>query len=191
MLNSFKYQNSILLNMLKNSVKQIEKDEKRILDELVKNANKSINDIAETCGFSRQKVWRVINNLEKNHTIWGSVAVVNQEKLNKKSYMMLIKRSNKPLEKEVLNDVINRESANKAKKKGIDITNSHYTHGAYDWVICFNAPDLQAAKGYVENYINMYEEIVSDVKLIEIMFSAVNCGVTNPEIKKLKDFFNV
>jgi DNA-binding Lrp family transcriptional regulator len=49
--------------MAKNSVEQIEQDEKRILEELAKNANKSINDIAKTCGFSRQTVWRVINNL--------------------------------------------------------------------------------------------------------------------------------
>ena len=76
--------------MPKNSVKQIEKDEIKILGELTKNANKSINDIAKSCGFSRQKVWRVINNLEKNHTIWGYVAVVNQEKLNKKRYLMLM-----------------------------------------------------------------------------------------------------
>jgi len=65
---------------------------KRYLFNLKKNANKSINDIAENCGFSRQKVWRLIHNLEKNNTIWGYVAVVNQEKLNKKSYIMLIKR---------------------------------------------------------------------------------------------------
>ena len=45
--------------MAKNSVKQIEQDEKKILEELKENANKSINDIAEKCGFSRQKVWRV------------------------------------------------------------------------------------------------------------------------------------
>jgi len=75
--------------MAKSSVKQIEQDERRILGELAKNANKSVNDIAETCGFSRQKVWRVINNLEKNHTIWGYIAVVNQEKLNKKDILCL------------------------------------------------------------------------------------------------------
>jgi hypothetical protein len=37
----------------------------------------------------------------------------------------------------------------------------------------------------------MHEEIVSDVKLIEIIFSAVSCGVTNPDIKKLNDFFKI
>jgi DNA-binding Lrp family transcriptional regulator len=43
--------------MTKSSIKQIEQDEKTIVDELIKNANKSVNDIAESCHFSRQKVW--------------------------------------------------------------------------------------------------------------------------------------
>ena len=66
--------------MAKNSIRQIEEDEKQILLELSKNANKSINEIAKTCGFSRQKVWRIIKNLEKNNTIWGYVAVIDEEK---------------------------------------------------------------------------------------------------------------
>ena len=177
--------------MAKNSVKQIEQDEKKILEELRKNANKSINDIAESCHFSRQKVWRVIKNMEKNHTIWGYVAVVDEEKLNKKSYMMLIKRSNKPMIKEVVNHVTSREIADEVRKNGIDITNSYYTHGNYDWVICFNANDIREAKGFVEYYNKLYEGFLSDVHLIEIMFTAASCGITNPEIKKLEDFFKV
>ncbi len=39
--------------MAKNNTKQIEKDEKKIIEELRKNANRSINDIASSCGFSR------------------------------------------------------------------------------------------------------------------------------------------
>ena len=123
--------------MPKSSVKQIETDERKILEELSKNANKSINDIATSCGFSRQKVWRVINNLEKNHTIWGYVAVVDEEKLNKKCYIMLVKRTNKPITQKLVNQILNREFADRVKKMGIDITNSYYTHGNYDWVICF------------------------------------------------------
>ena len=44
--------------MPKSSVKQIEKDEKKILNELSKNATKSINEIAKSLDFSRQKVWQ-------------------------------------------------------------------------------------------------------------------------------------
>ncbi|MCJ7570739.1 MAG: Lrp/AsnC family transcriptional regulator [Candidatus Thermoplasmatota archaeon] len=177
--------------MPKNSVKQIQNDERRILDELRKNANNSINDIAKTCKFSRQKVWRIIKNLEKNHTIWGYTAVVDEEKLNKKSYMMLIKRSNKPFPDELIKKIINRDLTKKGKKTGAEITNSFFTHGVYDWVICFNANDIRAAKSFVEEVNKLYGGYVSEVHLIEKMFSAVSCGVTNPEIEKLNDFFKV
>ena len=177
--------------MAKNSVEQIEKDEKRILEELAKNANKSINDIAKSCKFSRQKVWRVINNLEKNHTIWGYVAVVDEEKLDKKSYIMLIKRTNKPIAKILIDKIINRELENDVKKNGIEFTNSIFTNGSYDWIIFFNANDIRDAKGFVESFNKLYQGYISETHLIEKMFTAVNCGVTNPDIKKLGDFFKI
>ena len=177
--------------MPKNSVKQIEKDEIRILEELRKNANKSINDIAEKCGFSRQKVWRVIKNLEKNHTIWGYTAVVDEEKLEKKGYILLMKRTSRPITEEIVKTMVNRDLANRIKKIGIDVTNSIFTHGYYDWIICFNASDIRMAKGFVEELNKNYEGFIKEIHLIENMFSIVCCGVTNPEIKKLKDFFIV
>ena len=57
--------------MAKTSKKQIEEDERKIISELQKNAKESIDIIAKKCGFSRQKVWRIIKRLEKNKTIWG------------------------------------------------------------------------------------------------------------------------
>ncbi|MCJ7571536.1 MAG: Lrp/AsnC family transcriptional regulator [Candidatus Thermoplasmatota archaeon] len=177
--------------MAKSSIKQIEQDEKRILEELRKNANKTINDIAKSCGFSRQKVWRVINNLEKNHTIWGYVAVVDEEKLDKKSYILLVKRTNKPLSQELINKIIDRDLSKKGKKIGIEITNSIFTHGVYDWLICFNSTGIQEAKGLVEELNKLYEDYISDIHLIEKMFSVVSCGVTNPDINKLNDFFKI
>ena len=177
--------------MPKSSNKQIEKDEKKILNELRNNANKSINEIAQSLGFSRQKVWRVIKNLEKNHTIWGYTAIVDEEKLNRKSFMMLIKRTNKPIEKATLNKVINRDLEKNIKKIGIEIVNSLFTNGFYDWVVYFDAPDIRTAKGFVESFNKLYEGYVSELHLIEIMFPVKNCRVTNPEINKLKDFFKI
>ena len=83
--------------MPKSSKDQIYADEKKVIRELQKNSKESIDTIAKNCGFSRQKVWRIIKRLEKNKTIWGYFAVVDYEKLNLKRYLMLIKRSNKPL----------------------------------------------------------------------------------------------
>ena len=174
--------------MAKNSAKQIELDEKKILNELAKNANKSINDIAKTCGFSRQKVWRIINNLEKNHTIWGYIAVLDEEKIDKKSYMILIKRTNKPLTQELINKIIKRELG---KQSGVEIINSIYTHGSYDWIIFINTPDIRAAKAFVEEVNKLFEGFVAEVHLIEKMFSVVSCGVPNPEVEKLNDFIKI
>ena len=76
------------------------------------------------------------------------------EKIDKKSYILLIKRTNKPLTQELINKIIKRELG---KKSGIEITNSFYMHGSYDWVIFFNAPDIIAAKGFVEVTNKIFE----------------------------------
>lgn len=176
--------------MPKSSFKKIEKDQKKIIDEIKKNANKSIADIAKKCEFSRQKVWRYIKDLEKNHTIWGYSTIINEEKLNRKSYIMLIKKSNKPIEKEEVDKVINRDLEKDINKIGIEVVSSIYTNGVYDWVIIFTAPDIVIAKNFVEYFNKLYEGIVSKVDLIENMFFAVNCRIKNPEIEKLKTYFN-
>jgi len=177
--------------MPKNSMEQIEQDEKKILKELSKNANKSINDIAITCHFSRQKVWRIVKNLEKNNTIWGYVPVVDQQKIDKKRYIMLIKRSNQPVPKEKLKDIIDKKIVNKAKKMGIEFINSIYINGRYDWIISFTAKNLKDAKNLVELYYKTYGGLISEIHLNEEMFTVQNNGIRNPEIKKLEDFFEI
>jgi hypothetical protein len=57
--------------------------------------------------------------------------------------------------------------------------------------MCFNANDIKAAKGFVEYYNKLYLGHVLDIRLVEVLFSAVRSGVKNPEIEKLNKFFNV
>jgi DNA-binding Lrp family transcriptional regulator len=177
--------------MAKNSMRQIEEDEKQILLELSKNANKSINEIAKTCGFSRQKVWRIIKNLENNNTIWGYVAVIDEEKQDKTGYIVLIKRTNQPINKEILDRIVNRELAEKSRESGIEIINSIYANGPYDWIICFNAKGIKEAKGFVEELNKLFSGYISETHLLEKMFEAEKCGITNPEIDRLRDFFSL
>ena len=49
--------------MPKRSQKQMDEDEKKIINELIKDSKKSIDKIAKKCNFSRQKVWRTIKRL--------------------------------------------------------------------------------------------------------------------------------
>ena len=59
--------------MPKSSKEQIDLDEKKVVSELQRNSKESIDVIAKRCGFSRQKVWRIIKRLEKNKTIWDTL----------------------------------------------------------------------------------------------------------------------
>ena len=175
--------------MAKNSVNQMKLDEKKILNELLKNSNKSINEIAKNRGFSRQKVWRIIKNMEKNNTIWGYVAVIDSVKLEKKGFVMLMKRSNKPISKEIINHILTREIADKVEKWGVEFLDSTYLNGNYDYMITFLANNIKDAKKVVELYYALYPGFISEIDIHEEIFSVQKCGITNPEINKFKDFF--
>jgi DNA-binding Lrp family transcriptional regulator len=177
--------------MAKNSYKQMILDEKKIIDELLKNANKSINDIAKKCDFSRQKVWRIIKNLEKEKIIWGYTAVVDEEKLGLKHFYILVKRTNKPLEKKILERVLSGGEINKhAKKVGVTIRSSHYIFGNYDWLLSINARDIRDVKRFSELLNVNFEGFISELIILENLFSPLKCGINNPNEEKFFQLLN-
>ena len=119
--------------MAKTSKKQIEKDEKKVISLLQDNARATIEDMTEKLGFSRQKVWRIIKRLEENKTIWGYSTVVNDDKLDRKRYIMLIKKSIKPLD-ELADKIVSFTMQKEVKKIGVQIEYSMFLHGEYDWM---------------------------------------------------------
>ena len=176
--------------MTKSSKEQIVNDEKKVLNHLSKNANESINEIAKKCGFSRQKVWRIIKNLENNNTIWGYVAVIDKEKQGLEEYTVLIKRTATPLKAEVLDKIIERKLDELSTKFGVNILSSFYLNGAYDWMICFTAADIKQAKKLCEALHILFKGYLTELQLLEKMFPVKKCGIINPEIERLKEFFH-
>ena len=164
-------------------------DEQRIIQELKNNSDRSINDIADKCGFSRQKVWRIIKRLKKNKTIWGYSAIVDEEKIGRKYYILLLKRNVKPIESGPLKNIISREIEGHIKKLGCEMMSSLYTQGEYDWVIIFTAPDKIHAKKVNELFITRYHEFLTEVNLVETIFPVEIQGFVNPDIKKLEQIF--
>ena len=174
--------------MPKRSRKQIENDETKILKELEKNANKSINEIAKKCGFSRQKVWRIIKRLEKNNTIWGYVTIIDNETLGFHSYVLLIKRTTQPVTKDLLEIITKRKLEKTAEKLDIIINCSFYTNGEYDWVIHFYAGDIKHAKKFAEGVNITYQGFIQEIQLLEEIFPIKKCGLVNPDVEGIKDF---
>jgi len=175
--------------LAKRSEKQIKKDKIKIIDELKKNADKSINDIAKTCGFSRQKVWRIVKDLEKDNTIWGYTSIVDEGKKGMQYYILLLKRSTKPLKPEVIETISSRKIEYFIEKLGCEFVSSLYTHGFYDWVILFTAPDKISAKKVNEIFIDRYHDFLIEIKLLETVFPVKIQGFVNPEISKFSDLF--
>jgi len=174
--------------MPKRSRLQIAEDEKKILEELQKNANASIDTIAKHSKFSRQKVWRSIKRLEQDHIIWGYTAIVDDEKQNRKHYVALIKKTTKPLDETTTNSASSTKLQDLVASEGIIIESSFYTNGEYDWIVTFTAKDIQQAKRFTELLNTSFEGYISQITLEETLFWVRRQRIFNPEAKKLREY---
>ncbi len=175
--------------MPKSSKEQIDADEKKIVRELQKNSKESIGKIAKRCGFSRQKVWRVIKRLEKDKTIWGYHAVVDNNKIGLQRYFILIKRTTKPFSKEHIDSIIKREIKPETAEKGIIVDGISYVHGDFDGVYEIRTSNVKQMKKFVEALYNLSREYISDMRILEELFPIEKNGIVNPNIEELKDIF--
>ncbi len=173
--------------MPKVSARQIDADEKKVMTELQKNSNESIDALAKRCGFSRQKVWKIIKKFERDKTIWGYHAVIETERFHQKTYILLIKKSNAPASK-ILDLILSRDLEKNAEDLNVFVISSSYIHGSYDWQISFNAEDIRTAKKFCETVNRLYQGHVGELVLLEEIFAVKTCGIQNPNIKKLKEF---
>lgn len=173
--------------MAKRSKTQVEKDELKVVMELQAHAKESIDDLAKKCGFSGPKLRRIIKNLEDSDTIWGYHAVTDFEKLGMREYILLIKKTNRPLD-EAAEKIISRDIEKSAKKIDVLIGSSYYLHGMYDWAICFTAKDLRHAKKFESELVKTYKAFIFEAQLLENIFPVKRSGINNPSLKRLKEF---
>jgi DNA-binding Lrp family transcriptional regulator len=174
--------------MAKSSKDQIEQDEKKILSELVKNSNENIDTISKHCGFSRQKTWRFIKQLEAKKLIWGYTAIFNEEKIGLKHFILMVKRTTKQLEEATADRIISRKLEDLAAEIGITIESSFYVHGEYDWVITFAAEDIKHAKKFSDSVVALHPGIIEKITIMQTLMFIRKQYVLNPDKKKLKEF---
>jgi len=170
--------------MAKSSNQQLLKDEKEILDVLRTNANESIDVIAKKCGFSRQKVWRIIKKLERQKTIWGYTAICEDENYNLKHFTMLIKRTTKPIDEKILTEILTTRLDDLLPDSEIKIINIEYVHGYYDGVFTFLADDLITAKKFCERFLERFNLYIGSFELLEGIFFIRKQMLRNPQLKK-------
>jgi DNA-binding Lrp family transcriptional regulator len=172
--------------MAKASKQQIEVDERKVISQLQKNCMENLDVFAKKCGFSRQKVWRIIKNLERDKIVWGYTAVIDPVKLQKKHYMLLMKRNTQKINQRIVDILLSREFEVVVADLGITIETSSYVHGEYDWIATFLAPDIIHAKKFSELIKITYPDTFQNIVLIETLFDIKRQFVFNPDTQKLK-----
>ena len=174
--------------MSKSSKNQMDQDEKKVLSELVKNANKNIETIAKLCRFSKQKTWRIIKRLEAKELIWGYTAIFDEEKMGLKHFMVLIKRSMKRLDESTIDIIVSRKLEDLIKDIGITIESSSYVHGDYDWVLTFTAKDIIHAKKFSDSLLVLHPGSIEKISIMETLMFIKKHYILNPEKSRLKEF---
>jgi DNA-binding Lrp family transcriptional regulator len=173
--------------MVKNSKETMLKDEMQVLTLLEQTAKESIDEIAKECGFSRQKVWRIIKKLEKKKIIWGYVAIADDKIKNLKHFTVLVKRNNESFDEDIRKEMIFDKLDN--YPKGLVMTeNIYFTNGICDFIFTFYAPDIISAKKFLELSFARLNKYIKEYTLIETLFPIHKQGLKNPMIKELADY---
>jgi DNA-binding Lrp family transcriptional regulator len=166
---------------------QTDQDEIKVLDALEQHSKDSVDEIAKSCRFSRQKVWRIIKDLEKRKIIWGYTAVTDETAKNLKHFTLLVKRSNVPFDdgirKEVISDKLDNQIPGLVK-----IENIYVTHGMADFIFTFYAPDIINAKKFVDKLFSRHTNHIKEYFLLETLMPIRKQGLKNPQIKQLSDY---
>jgi len=174
--------------MSKSSRDQIYKDEKKILSELVKNSNEKIETIAKHCGFSRQKTWRFIKQLEAKGLIWGYTAIFNEEKIGCMHFILMVKRTTKQIEEKTVDKIVSRKLEDLVAELGITIESSSYVHGEYDWILTFTAEDIKQAKKFSDSIVALHPGVIEKITIMQTLMFIRKHYILNPEKMKLKEF---
>ena len=164
-------------------------DEEKVIQELRTNAKQSIDIIAKNCGFSRQKVWRIMKRLEDNKTIWGYTAVLDDEKLGLSRYLILFKRNSLPLPQTHIDMIAERGLQKKMEQEGINTDCSYFLHGDYDWALNVTGKSIADVKRFVDGFNKVFGPYLSDVKIVSVILPMEQSGIDNPNPKKVYDYF--
>ena len=173
--------------MSKVSKKQMKDDRVKVLAELQKNSNERLDNIAKHCGFSRQKVWRIVKTIDADQLTWGYHAVADMEKINRKSYVLLVQWKHMPVENDFEDALVKRTIDTAGEKLQVDVEDDLWVGGGtIDQLVVFTAPDVAQAKQFQELFLATYAGNIASVTMLDVVLPIKRSGFLNPGIKQKK-----
>lgn len=164
-------------------------DDLKILGFMENHAKESIEEIAKNCGFSRQKVWKTVKQLEEKKIIWGYCTITGTEAKNNRvqHFTLLLKRSMVPLDESMKKEVIFAK-LDDFLPSGVRIEDIIITQGEWDAFVSFYAPNLITAKKAVDMLFQRLGKYFQGHLLLEHLFPVRKNGFKNPQIVNLVDY---
>ena len=141
--------------------------EEKILYELQKNCRLNLDEIGKKCGCSRYKVGRFIKKLEEDNTILGYSAIINPNKTNLKHFILLIKRTTQPLDENLIKKLPLLSGNELVPGIKINLEDTLYVHGNFDWVMTFTAIDISYAKDFCNKILKDFNNYIESLELLE------------------------
>jgi DNA-binding Lrp family transcriptional regulator len=170
------------------SLETMKKNEKKVLDVLEQHAKETVDEIAKRCGFSRQKVWKIIKRLEENKIIWGYSAIADEESRDLKHFVLLVKRNTIPFDASFKKELIFNKLDGYLPDL-VKIENIYLTHGGFDGVVTFYASNLINAKKLIQEISKKIGKYFEVYLLLETLFPMRKQGIKNPQMKTLTEYF--
>jgi DNA-binding Lrp family transcriptional regulator len=173
--------------MVKSNNNKIHLDEQKVIDALEQYSIDSIDKIAKCCGFSIQKVSRIIKNLERNKVIWGYPPITDGELGGLKHFVLLIKKSLIPFDAVIKKEMI-LEKIDAYAPNSVKVENILFTHGSFDVVVTFFALNLVNAKNFCGIAFKRLEKYIGEYILLETLVPMRKQGLKNPRIQELIEY---
>jgi len=163
------------------------RDEMKVLDVLEQHAKENVSELGKRCGFSPQKVARIIKNLETMKLIWGYSAITGADEKGIKHFVLLIQRNTVPFEASFKKEVV-IEKLDDYAPDSVKIEDIYFTDGTYNAVITFYAPDIMNAKKFVNECFRRLGKYFGEYHLLDTLIPVRKQGLKNPQIKNLVEF---
>ncbi|MGA1848853.1 MAG: Lrp/AsnC family transcriptional regulator [Thermoplasmatota archaeon] len=158
----------------------------RLLAAFLKDPTRSMRELAKELDSYRQTIWRKKKRMEEENIIWGYTAVIDEAKLGKGTFLVLMKM--KPMIEGLADIMVKRIKRNEPGKMNIRLIDAFQVNGEYDWIIRFSAPDHTTARTYFDTLRAVYaDHLLEKPVMVDVNFVLVAEGKTNPEIDRLFD----
>ncbi len=164
--------------------------QKRLLDYLVEDPTRSVRQTSEDLHANRQRVWRQKRAMEEDNVIWGYSAVVDEVKLDRVLYLVMMKL--RPMDRDLVSLITERLRTGAPHKQDIRLVNLLYVNGEYDLIAMFSAPDHVTARRYYDSLRVSYDGfLLAKPVIVDVNFILIRNGKMNPELSRLEDFIPI